>query len=187
MPASPSPLSLRAPKGDLSGLLLPASGVKAVEERGVTATAELSGLARVAGASFGTATKAALPLSWREVLDRLLSSSLRPTSEEALGSYPPKSGRSSSRLKSESKSETSTTSSSSSSCVLSSCSFVTVSVCSCSSDIPSGLLAGCDDSWRGPVMADVDPGSSLVSGMGEFGEERGREASSSESQSELML
>lgn len=36
-------------------------------------------------------------------------------------------------------------------------------------------------------MADVDPGSSLVSGMGEFGEERGREASSSESQSELML
>ena len=36
-------------------------------------------------------------------------------------------------------------------------------------------------------MADMDPGSSLVRGTGEFGEERGREASSSESQSELML
>ena len=40
---------------------------------------------------------------------------------------------------------------------------------------------------RGPVMAGVDPGSSLVRGTGEFGEERGREASSSESHSEVEL
>ena len=141
-------------------------------------------------------------MSWREVLDRLLSSSLRPTSEEVLGSYPPKSGRSPSRLKSESKSETSTSSSTSSSsssssfplgCVLSSCSFTAVSVRSCSLGLLSSLLAGSDGSWRlpvgdrGPERAGVDPGSSLVRGTGEFGEERGREASSSESQSEAEL